>query len=69
MLRTQWLFHQPTQASPKPKAQPTLATSNKIEQRFQPLSIGFLRFHGALAENMLPLESTAEICSHFQEPS
>jgi hypothetical protein len=31
---------------PKAKAQPTLATSGKIEQRFDWLSIGFLRRSG-----------------------
>jgi len=29
---------------PKAKAQPTLATSDKIEQRFDWLSIGFFRY-------------------------
>jgi hypothetical protein len=33
---------------PKAKAQPTLATSSKIEQPFDWLSIGFLHFGDAL---------------------
>jgi hypothetical protein len=41
MLRTQWRSLPPTRALPKAKAQPTLATSSKIEQRFDSLSIGF----------------------------
>jgi hypothetical protein len=55
---------------PKAKAQPTLATSGKIEQRFDSLSIGFFALPRDLGafQNMLTLESAAEICSRFHWP-
>jgi hypothetical protein len=52
---------------PKAKAQPTLATSGKNEQRFDRLSIGFLHCGDTSPafQNMLTLESAAEICSRL----
>jgi hypothetical protein len=52
---------------PKAKAQTTLATSGKIEQRFDGLSIGFLHCGDISAhfQNTLTLESVAEICSRL----
>src|SRR5205823_14916473 len=42
MLRMRWRSRPPMQARLKAKAQYTLATSSKIEQCFQQVSIGFL---------------------------
>jgi len=52
---------------PKTKAQPKLATSGEIEQRFDRLSIGFfiLRERLPAFQNTLTLESAPEICSRL----
>jgi hypothetical protein len=52
---------------PKAQAQPTLATSGKIEQRFDWLSIGFLHCGDTSGhfKITLALESVAEICSRL----
>jgi len=69
MLRMLWRSHPPMQARLKAKAQYTLATSSKIEQRFQQVSIGFLDGSRTSAQFKirLTLEPAMEICSRFEE--